>query len=101
MLNATSVKNKSRRGLVSVSSGSLQGLTLSPLRPLSSIQYTPVYGIARNIVALRPVMRSDSCAFSSNYSDILDPVHGNQYSSQNNNTSVFQQLGGQSRIFPA
>ena len=77
MLNTTSV-NRFKQRSTAVSSRSLPGLTLSPLRPQSAIQYISVYGMTGNIVAQRPVLRSDSCAFSSNYNDILDPVHANQ-----------------------
>lgn len=48
------------------------GLTSSPLRVQSQIQYSPVYGISNNVIANHPVLHNSTSAYSSNYSDILN-----------------------------
>lgn len=48
----------------------------------------PVYGITGNVVAEHPVLQSNTCAFSSNYNDILDMGQRNISSSTYANLST-------------
>lgn len=72
MLNVTSIKkSKNTTKIIGTSNISTLGLTSSPLRVQSQIQYSPVYGISNNIIANHPVLQDVASAYFSNYSDIL------------------------------
>jgi hypothetical protein len=72
MLNVTSIKkSRNTTKIIGTMNVSTLGLTSSPLRVQSQIQYSPVYGISNNVIANHPVLQNSASAYSSNYSDIL------------------------------
>ena len=72
MLNVTSIKkSRNTTKIIGTMNVSTLGLTSSPLRVQSQIQYSPVYGISNNVIANHPVLQNSTSAYSSNYSDIL------------------------------
>lgn len=72
MLNATSTKkSRNTTKIIGTTNVSTLGLTSSPLRVQSQIQYSPVYGISNNVIANHPVLQNNASAYSSNYGDIL------------------------------